>query len=130
MIRTARGAEAIGSMLGYAWTTDTRMLALVGDPKADVYEVLFFFSSQENKAEFLCLLQANDATACEEEEIMVPHPEEIKAAQPIAEVLPGDVLREVLAIAPNAFQWRFFADSVGECAPLSPSRSCNGHRCP
>ena len=95
----ARGAEAIGYMFAYAQMTDTRMLALVGDAKEDVYELLFSFNSAGNKAEFLRLLQSNDATACEEEEILVPHPSEIAAAQPIAKVLPDDVLRQVLAVA-------------------------------
>lgn len=95
----ARGAEAIGYMLAYARMTDTRMLALVGDPEADVYELLFSFNSRENKAEFLRRLQAHDATACEAEDIMIPHPNEIRAAQPIAEVLPSDVLRRVFTIA-------------------------------
>jgi len=95
----ARGAEAIGYMLACAQMTDTRMLALVGDPEADAYELLFSFNSAENKAEFLRLLQANEATACEEEEIMVPHPDEIRDAQPIASVLPRDVLECVLAVA-------------------------------
>ena len=95
----ARGAEAIGYMFAYAQMTDTRMLALVGDAKEDVYELLFSFNSAGNKAEFLRLLQSNDATACEEEDVLVPHPSEIAAAQPIANVLPDDVLRQVLAVA-------------------------------
>ena len=95
----ARGAEAIGHMFAYAQMTGTRMLALVGDAKEDVYELLFSFNSAGNKAEFLRLLQSNDATACEEEELLVPHPSEIAAAQPIAKVLPEDVLRQVLAVA-------------------------------
>jgi len=41
------------------------MLALVGDPKADAYELLFSFSSPSNKAEFLRLLRSNDETRCE-----------------------------------------------------------------
>ena len=95
----ARGAEAIGYMFAYAYRTDTRMLALLGDAKEDVYELLFSFNSAGNKAEFLRLLQSNDATACEEEDVLVPHPSEIAAAQPIANVLPDDVLRQVLAVA-------------------------------
>ncbi len=95
----ARGAEAIGYMFAYAYRTDTRMLALLGDAKEDVYELLFSFNSAGNKAEFLRLLQSNDATACEEDEILVPHPSEIAAAQPIAKALPEDVLRQVLAVA-------------------------------
>jgi hypothetical protein len=86
-------------MLAYARMTDTRMLALVGDPKADVYELLFSFSSPANKADFLRLLQANEATACGDEEILVPHPSEIEAAQPIARVLTADVMRQVSVIA-------------------------------
>ena|ERR1700737_1574958 len=99
----ARGAEAIGYMLALAQMTDTRMLALVGDPKADAYELLFSFSSPVNKAEFLRLLQANDATACEEFEILVPDRAEIEAAQPIGRVLPEDVMRQVTVIAAMLF---------------------------
>lgn len=49
----ARGAEAIGYLFGYAQMTDTRMLALVGDPDAGAYELLFSFSSPTMKARFL-----------------------------------------------------------------------------
>lgn len=94
-----RGAEAIGYMMAYAGMTDTRMLALVGDPVGDAYELLFSFASPKNKREFLRLIQSNDATACKEDEIIAPHPSEIEAALPIARVLPDDVLRHVLAIA-------------------------------
>lgn len=44
--------EAIGHMLAYAQMTDTRMVALLGDPEADAYELLFSFNSPKNKAEF------------------------------------------------------------------------------
>lgn len=91
-----RGAEAIGYMLAYANMTDTRMLALVGSAQDGAYELLFSFNSTENKMEFLRLLQSNEATACEEEEILVPRQEEIDAAQPIARVLPADVFRQVM----------------------------------
>jgi hypothetical protein len=98
-----RGTEAIGYMFAYSQMTDTRMLALVGDPKEDAYELLFSFSSPGHKAEFLRLLQSNDATACEESEILVPDPSEIEAAQPIARVLPEDVMRQVTFIAGMLF---------------------------
>jgi hypothetical protein len=90
-------------MFAYSQITDTRMLALVGNPKEDAYELLFSFSSPVNKAEFLRLLQSNDATACEEFEILVPDPSEIEAAQPIARVLPADVMRQVIVIAAMLF---------------------------
>ena len=98
-----RGTEAIGYMFAYSQMTDTRMLALVGDPKEDAYELLFSFSSPVNKAEFLRLLQSNDATACEEFEILVPDPSEIEAAQPIARVLPVEVMRQVTVITAMLF---------------------------
>jgi hypothetical protein len=98
-----RGTEAIGYMFAYSQMTNTRMLALVGDPKEDAYELLFSFSSPVNKAEFLRLLQSNDATACEEFEILVPDASEIQAAQPIARVLPADVMRQVTVIAAMLF---------------------------
>jgi hypothetical protein len=99
----ARGAEAIGYMLAYAQMTDTRMLALVGDPKADAYELLFSFSSPNNKTEFLRLLRSNEATNCEDELILVPRQTEIEAAQPIARVLPEDVMRQVTVVAATLF---------------------------
>ncbi|HMH15295.1 MAG TPA: hypothetical protein VK578_19505 [Edaphobacter sp.] len=95
----ARGTEAIGDMFAFAQMTDTRMLALVGDPQADAYELLFSFSSPANKAEFLRLLQSNHETRCEDDMIVVPRQDEIDAAQPIARVLPAGVMREVTVIA-------------------------------
>jgi hypothetical protein len=95
----ARAADAIGYMLGYAQMTNTRMLALVGSAKDNVYELLFSFDSPEHKAEFLRLLQSNDDTRTEEDEILVPRQDEIDAAQPITRVLPQDVLPHVLATA-------------------------------
>lgn len=92
----SRGAEAIGYMLAYANMTDTRMLALVGGAKDGAYELLFSFNSTENKLEFLRLLQSNEATACEEKEILVPRQEETDAAQPITCVLPADMFRQVM----------------------------------
>ena len=95
----ARGTEAIGYMFAFAQMTDTRMLALIGDPQADAYELLFSFSSPGNRAEFLSLLQSNDETRCEEDMILVPRQDEIEAAQPIARVLPADVMQQVTIIA-------------------------------
>jgi hypothetical protein len=64
-----------------------------------VYELLSSFSSLSNKAEFLSLLQPDDETRCEEDMIMVPRQGENKAAQPIARVLPANVMRQVTVIA-------------------------------
>ena len=42
-------AEIIGYLFGYAHLTNTRSLALLGDPDAHAYELLFSFSSPEEK---------------------------------------------------------------------------------
>lgn len=94
-----RGAKAIGTMLAYSRMTDTRMLALAGDPEADKFKLLFSFTSAENRAAFLRLLQSSEATTRGEEEITVPSLDEISAAEPFARVLPLDVLRRVLMVA-------------------------------
>ena len=84
----ARGTAAIGSLFAYAQMTDTRMLALIGDPGADAYELLFSFSSPENKADFLRLLRSNDATDCGDEEILVPVRMRSKRPSPSRECCP------------------------------------------
>src|SRR5438128_12091577 len=53
-------AEIIGCLFGYAHLTNTRSLALLGDQDADAYELLFSFSSPEEKERFLDLVRAND----------------------------------------------------------------------
>jgi hypothetical protein len=93
------GAEAIGYFLGYSHLTDTRMIALLGDPQADAYELLFSFSSEENKRKFLALVQSNELTETEPDLIMVPDASEIRDARPIGEVLPDKALRYATPIA-------------------------------
>lgn len=99
----AGGTEAIGYLFAYAQMTDTRMLALIGDPGSDAYELLFSFSYRENKANFLRLLRSNDVTDCGDEEILVPRQDEIEAAEPVARVLPEDVMQQVAVIATMLF---------------------------
>jgi hypothetical protein len=45
-------SDIIGYLFGYAHLTNTRSLALVGDPDANAYELLFSFSSSEEKDQF------------------------------------------------------------------------------
>jgi hypothetical protein len=45
-------ADIIGYLVGYANLTNTRSLALLGSPDASAYELLFSFSSPEEKSEF------------------------------------------------------------------------------
>ena len=50
--------DIIGYLVGYANLTNTRSLALLGDPDASAYELLFSFSSPEEKNEFLNLVRS------------------------------------------------------------------------
>ena len=53
-------ADIIGYLVGYANLTNTRSLALLGDPDARAYELLFSFSSPEEKTESLNLVRSNE----------------------------------------------------------------------
>jgi hypothetical protein len=95
----ARGAETIGYLSAYAAMTDTRMVALLGDPEADCYEFLFSFNSDANKEEFLRLVQSNELTETDPELIMVPSPDEIASAGSLALVLSEDVVRHATLVS-------------------------------
>jgi hypothetical protein len=86
-----------------------------------VYELLFSFSSPGNKAKFLRWLQSNDETCCEEDMIMLPRQEENEAAQPVARVLPANVMRQVTVIA--TMLYRDSSDTVQE-SRISPPKGC------
>jgi len=94
-------AEIIGYLFGYAHLTNTRSLALLGDPYANAYELLFSFSSPEEKEQFLDLVRANDDMGNDyiENDFMPPTTEEIMKARPLAMVLPEDVVTHATLIA-------------------------------
>jgi hypothetical protein len=97
-------ADVVGYLMGYAHLTDTRSLALVGDPVDNTYEFLFSFSSLEGKKQFLELIRSNEdlGEAYIENDLCVilPTIEEIRHARPIAKVLPQDVFtRATLIVA-------------------------------
>jgi len=56
----AFSADIIGYLLGYAQLTNSRALALVGDPEAGAYELLFSFATPGDKDEFLNLVRSNE----------------------------------------------------------------------
>jgi hypothetical protein len=93
-------AEIIGYLVGYANLTNTGSLALLGDPDASAYELLFSFSSPEEKNEFLNLLRSNeDMGKYYIIEFTPPATEEIRNARPLATVLPHDSLTHAVLIA-------------------------------
>ena len=90
----------IGYLVGYANLTNTRSLALLGDPDASAYEFLFSFSSPEEKNEFLTLVRSNEDLGKDYIiEFTPPTTEEIRNARPLATVLPQDALIYAMLIA-------------------------------
>src|SRR5207244_12562443 len=94
-------AEIIGYRFGYAHLSNTRSLALLGDPDANAYELLFSFSSPEEKEQFLDLVRANDDMGNDyiENDFMSPTTEEIMKARPLAMVLPEDIVTHATLVA-------------------------------
>ena len=45
-------SDIIGYLFGYAHLTNTRSLALLGDPDANAYELLFYFCFLKRKSSF------------------------------------------------------------------------------
>ncbi len=93
--------EIIGYLFGYAHLTNTRSLALLGDPDANAYELLFSFSSPEEREQFLDLVRSNDDMGNDyiENDFMSPTTEEIMKARPLAMVLPDDVVTHATLVA-------------------------------
>jgi hypothetical protein len=93
-------ADIIGYLVGYANLTNARSLALVGDPDASAYELLFSFSSPEEKNEFLNLVRSNADMGKEYIiEFTPPTKEEIRNGRPLGRVLPQDALTHAMLIA-------------------------------
>jgi hypothetical protein len=93
-------ARLIGYLVGYANLTNTRSLVLIGDPDASAYEVLFSFSSPEEKKEFLDLVRSNGDMGNDYIiELTPPTTDEIRNARPLAMVLPHDALTRAMLIA-------------------------------
>jgi hypothetical protein len=93
-------ADIIGYFVGYANLTNTRSLALLGDPDASAYELLFSFSSPEEKTEFLNLVRSNEDMGNDYiAELTPPTTEETMNARSLATVIPHDVLTHAMLIA-------------------------------
>lgn len=93
-------ADIIGYLVGYANLTNTRSLALLGDPEASAYELLFSFSSPGEKNEFLNLVRSNEDMGKDYIiEFTPPTAEEIRNARSLAAVLPHDALTHAVLIA-------------------------------
>lgn len=94
----------VGRLLAFAQVTDTRMLALVGDPEGPTYELLFSFSSELSKYHFLELVRIDGyADPDEENTFAVPTPDAIAQARPIGMVFPEEQADYIVRIATMTF---------------------------
>jgi hypothetical protein len=94
-------ANTIGYLLGYAYLTNTRSLALIGDRSDMAYEILFSFSSPAEKERFLDLIRSNDDLGKEyvDNDLVQPTKHEIRDARPLATVLPQAALSRAILVA-------------------------------
>jgi hypothetical protein len=101
----ALAADIVGYLFGYAQLTNARALALVGDPEAGAYELLFSFSTPGDKDRFLDLVRSNEdmGTDYVENDFMSPTTEEIRNARPLVAVLPEDIVSRATLIASALF---------------------------
>ena len=113
----AECGEWIGYLFGYAFVTNTRCLALVGDPSMVTYELLFSFESPEQKRQFLKLANGNDLTRMDPGEWMVPTRKEIRDACPLGDVIPRDLMMCAAAVA----TWVLAAEGTLLHPPKHPS---------
>jgi hypothetical protein len=87
------GAHLIGILMGFATLTDTRVLARVWDPEAHLFELLFSFSSETLKKNFLQFITLNPGLIpCEVRDFRIPGVSEIESARPLGTVFSKDVL--------------------------------------
>ena len=94
-------ADIVGYLFSYAQLTNTRASALVGDPEADAYELLFPFSTPADKDQFLDLVRSNKDLGSDysANDFMSPTSDEIRNARPLVAVLPEDIVSRAMLIA-------------------------------
>ena len=95
----------IGRLFGFAQATNTRILALVGDPDVPAYEILFSFDTSGNRREFLELVRKDGyADPDEAATFTVPTADEIRDARPIGLVFPEHQASVISAVGMVTFQ--------------------------
>ena len=84
----------IGRLAAFAFVTNVRMLAKVGDPDAPAYELWFSFESHKDKRAFLAFVKADGYSDPRDEgEFMTPEKEalaEMTRLRPWGKVFPAD----------------------------------------
>lgn len=89
----------IGRLFAFAQATNTRMLALVGDPDVTSYEILFSFDNPRSRRQFTALVRDDGYVDPDEQATFaVPTIDEIRDARPIGRVFPEHQLSIILGV--------------------------------
>jgi hypothetical protein len=98
---TEESLEYIGRLFAFAMSTDTRMLADVGDPEFPAYELWFSFNSDEQKQRFLQMVREDGYADPDEDACFDPPPslEDLASLRPIALIFPVAQTDQIMAIA-------------------------------
>ena len=89
-------AESIGLMLSFARATNTALLCRRQGSDANCYWLLLGFSSSENMQEIMHLLRSEERTAIFWTQMCAVLDSEVRLAQPLDEILPKDVLHQLV----------------------------------
>ena len=107
----------VGRAAAFAWHTDTRLLAKIGDPDMPCYELWFSFPTEESKQQFLGLVREdgfmNPDGKGENADFQPPasddYSQELRDLQPVARVFPekeGELIMGVMYITMNQLKGR------------------------
>ena len=92
----------IGRLAAFAFVTNARMLAQVGDPEIPAYELWFSFESHREKRAFLAFVKADGySDPRDESEFTTPGKEalaEVKSLRPWGKVFPADQVALITTI--------------------------------
>lgn len=98
-------AEVIGCMLAYVRSTNGRTRVVMTEGGNRNCALVFNFGCEEEKEEFLRLLQSSPLTRRDDSEILTPDPATISAARPISEVFSAGIVFRIRGLADLAMGW-------------------------
>ena len=93
--------EYIGKLFAFSNFTNTRTLALVGDPDMPMYELWFSFTDELNKQQFLNLVREDGYADPDEEATLKPPSSlnDLNDLRPLGRVFPKQDLDHIMTVA-------------------------------
>ena len=94
----SNAAETLGYLYGYSAMSGAKMLAVLNDIATFSYDIMFLFYVPSSKDQFIRLLESGGIVR-DGVSIGIPSSEKTMNARPIEEVLPSDIVGELLTVA-------------------------------